>query len=118
MFFDERRDPLDGPGVERVREPGALERFKIAVLAAHSAEREIVAPGVAARDLLAVEGEGVESRHRVVDIIEGIEEDMLFLHPEAAALEERVAVVVTPRHILPFDLAPERPAVGGGGGGI
>ena len=48
---------------------------------------------------------------RVIDIIEGVKEDMLFLHPETAFLKERIAVIIAPWHVFFLDGSPDMSAL-------
>ena len=93
--------------IERVRQSGTFKSLEISVFASHTAEFKVVCPGVAAFDHLFIERKRVKLSHSVIDIIERIQEDVLFLHPETAALQEFVPAVAAPGHVFFLYLSPD-----------
>ena len=102
-------------GLEGVAEARQLEQLEIAQAAACTAQPAVVRPGLGAVPLHpVVELESAGLGQGVLNVVEGVHEDVELLHPEAALLQEGVAVVVPPGHIGPLDLPPDRPPLPGG----
>ena len=91
-----------------------MQQVEIPLCAARLAELHIARPRARTVALhLIVQAERADLRQRVIDIVERIQEDVLLLHPEPAALKERVAVVVPPRHVFLLERAPDAAALRG-----
>ena len=92
---------------EGVQQLPCLQQLKIAFCSAGAAQGQVILPGRLPVFLHpAVILEGVHLGQGVFQVIEGIKEDVLLLHPEAALLQEGHPVVVPPGHVGLLDLPP------------
>ena len=88
---------------KRIFQARHFQQFKVSLASACLAETVIICPRLFRFFFRSLkELERTDLRQRIINIVERIYENMLLLHPETALLEEFVAIIISPRHIILF----------------
>ena len=85
-----------------------FQKVEVSHGSARCAELIIICPGCLPVFLhLCVELKGAHLCHRVIHIVERIQEDMLLFDPECSTLEELISCIISPGHVDLLQTAPD-----------
>lgn len=99
--------------MERVAESSIIQRVEVTAAAAGLAQAIVVRPGLLLVFAhLLIELKSTHLSQSIVNVVEGIDEDMRLLHPESATLQEITSGVASPGHVFALQIAPDLTASG------